>query len=105
MAKDIPVGTLRATNEPVAIGRDERGLYALSTICAHRGCDIREHGTIAPQGIHCSCHGSEYDKNGAVTHGPADHGLDHYRVEVTKDGRVIVHGGEIVAPDARTPVE
>lgn len=102
LGKDVPVGSLRVLDGPVALGRDEKGLYALSTICAHRGCDIREHGSIAPTGIHCTCHGSDYDRNGHVTHGPADRDLEHYRVEVRGDGHVIVHGGELVAPDART---
>jgi Rieske Fe-S protein len=102
-AQQVPVGTLRALDEPVAIGRDEKGLYALSTVCAHKGCDIRKHGEIGPSGIECSCHGSKFDRNGAVTHGPAEHGLDHYRVEV-KDGRVVVHAGEVVPAETRTPV-
>ena len=105
LSNKLEMGTLRALDQPVAIARDERGLYAVSTICAHKGCDIRDHGTISAQGIRCSCHGSEYDRNGAVTHGPAEHGLEHYRVELGKDGRVIVHAGEVVAADVRTPLE
>jgi nitrite reductase/ring-hydroxylating ferredoxin subunit len=103
-AEQFPVGSLRALDEPVAIGRDEKGLYALSTVCAHRGCDIRKHGEISPQGIKCSCHGSRYDRNGAVTHGPAERGLDHYKVAM-KNGRVVVEAGEVVSNDARMNVD
>jgi Rieske Fe-S protein len=101
----IPEGTLAPVDDqPVLLGHDARGLYAMSTVCAHKGCDIRSHGEITNQGLHCSCHGSRYDANGLPTHGPADHPLDHYAVTIADDGRVVIDAEKLVSPDARTPL-
>ena len=46
----------------------------LSPICTHRGC------TVGAQGEHlvCPCHGSTYDRSGAVLRGPAERPLRRY---------------------------
>src|SRR5206468_1892089 len=43
---------------PVVLGRDEQGLFALSSICTHWGCDMRKDGKATPEGVRCDCHGS-----------------------------------------------
>lgn len=100
----VAVGTLVPVgDQPVLLGRDARGLYAMSTVCAHKGCDIRSHGEITSQGLHCSCHGSRYDANGIPTHGPAERPLQHYAVTVGEDGRIVIDADTVVAAESRTP--
>ena len=56
----------------LALG-DER-VAVLSPVCTHRGC------TVEAQGEHlvCPCHGSTYDRSGAVLRGPAERPLRRY---------------------------
>src|SRR5262245_24323396 len=52
------------------IGRDAAGLYAMTAVCTHAGCVV----AVAPvptSGLDCPCHGSAYDRYGAVMRGPA----------------------------------
>ena len=64
----FPVGTLKGMpNDPVALGRDSSGLYAMSTLCTHAYCDMRSNGSIVSDGLFCSCHGSKFDRNGSPT--------------------------------------
>src|SRR5437867_3130285 len=68
----LPVGSLRAVpSEAVAIGRDDKGVYAMTLICTHASCDMGTQGSVSPSGIRCSCHGSVFDKDGNVVQGPA----------------------------------
>jgi len=88
----------------VFIGRDSGGLYAMSAVCTHAGCLLGAAGTTPESGIACGCHGSRFDGNGAVTHGPAGRPLQHYQVDVADDGSITVQGGIPVAASARTAV-
>jgi nitrite reductase/ring-hydroxylating ferredoxin subunit len=102
--KDVPIGTLKAVpNEPVILGRDAGGLYAMSAICTHQQCDITESGSILATSIVCSCHGSRFDVNGAVKVGPASSPLDHYSVTLAADGAITIHADKLVSLSARTP--
>ena len=50
--------------------RDEDGsVHAVSPICTHRGCQVRFNN--AERTWDCPCHGSRFDVDGKVTHGPA----------------------------------
>ena len=101
----LPEGTLRpVSGQPVAIGRDAGGVYAMTLICTHTQCDMRTDGTVAASGLVCSCHGSEFDGNGAVTKGPATKPLDHYAVEIDAEGEMTIKPGSVVSADARTAV-
>jgi Rieske Fe-S protein len=104
-ARDVPVGTLRGVgDQPLVIGRDASGLYAVSTICTHQRCNIRTSGQITANGFDCNCHGSRYDANGSVTRGPATRALDHYQVKLEADGSIIIYAGQVVDKDARIAV-
>jgi Rieske Fe-S protein len=63
------------------IRRDDR-LFALSSICTHKGCKVRVADDLS---FFCKCHKSTFDKDGHVTHGPARRDLP--RLEVAEDGR------------------
>ena len=103
----VPVGALLSISAaPGFVGRDAAGLYAMTAICTHQGCRIPappSPGDLATQ-IDCPCHGSQYDKNGAVLRGPAPAPLQHYRVDLAADGTITVQGNVLVGPNARTPV-
>ncbi len=51
----------------VALFRDAEGVYAVSLICTHLGCVVKN----IPEGFECPCHGSKFTMDGAVTKGPA----------------------------------
>ncbi|MCS6901106.1 MAG: Rieske (2Fe-2S) protein [Myxococcales bacterium] len=101
---DYIIGTLRALpNHPVAVGRDEDGFYAMTTICTHQQCDMRKDGSVTSNGLSCSCHGSQFDRNGVVLPGSAARtSLRHYRVGIS-DGALTVFAGEDVPASTRIP--
>lgn len=77
---------------------DSRGVYALSSVCTHAGCSVRSVGTD----LECPCHGSAFDRSGAVTAGPAKTPLQHFEVrEATPGGTLMVDLGKQVTSDAR----
>jgi cytochrome b6-f complex iron-sulfur subunit len=98
----VAIGSLTVVGtEPVCIGRDAAGVYAMTLTCTHAGCDIGQRGTVWAQGLICGCHGSEFDANGNVTRGPATQPLDHFDVSVDPNGNLTIHGDQIVAADQR----
>jgi cytochrome b6-f complex iron-sulfur subunit len=101
----LPVGTLRAiASKPVCIGRDANGVYAMTLICTHEGCDIGQNGSVSANGLACSCHGSRFSATGQVTNGPADAPLQHFEVTVDAAGELTVHTGSAVADTTRLKV-
>jgi cytochrome b6-f complex iron-sulfur subunit len=103
--KDLPVGTLqRIADAPAFIGRDAAGLYALSSTCTHAGCDVAVQRSETTASFNCPCHGSQFDRNGAVTRGPASSPLVHFAVELDAKGNVTVHGGTQVNAEVRMAV-
>src|SRR5258708_33863250 len=75
----LPQGTVRAVSGfPVAIGRDAGGVYALSLLCTHAGCDIAQDGRVGAGAIEGFCHASIFSGTGAVLRGPASPPLTHF---------------------------
>ena len=99
----LPVGTLLIMGN-VIVARDDQGVYAMTAICTHMGCMVRNVSHTLDGGAHCPCHGSIYDANGAVTQGPAPRPLQHYAVTLAADGTLTVDGGQPVPAETRTPV-
>jgi cytochrome b6-f complex iron-sulfur subunit len=62
------------------------GFKALSLVCPHLGCeaDVKKDGFI------CPCHGSRFDLNGNVTHGPATRSLQLLWLSISDDGHLIL---------------
>jgi Rieske Fe-S protein len=61
---------LNAGGEKVAAFRDEGGkVHAVSAVCTHLGCDVSWNN--AERSWDCACHGSRFDHEGRVIHGPA----------------------------------
>ncbi len=102
---EVPSGSLQAVGTlPVALGRDDGGLYAMTLTCTHARCNMAVDGQVGPGGAFCGCHASSFDANGAVTKGPARRSLVHYAVTVDADGNITIHGGQTVAAEVRTAV-
>jgi cytochrome b6-f complex iron-sulfur subunit len=101
----VPVGSLLPLpRDPGLLGRDSGGLYALSAICTHMGCLVPPPPTMVAMTMTCPCHGSEYDRNGAVVKGPAPSPLQHYQVDLAADGTITIQGNKPVASTFRTAV-
>ena len=110
---DVPAGSATALSEgslnavsgdPVCVGRDAKGVYAMTLICPHQGCDIGQNGTVSSQGIYCGCHGSEFNVDGNVLRGPASSPLAHFAVSADASGNLTVHTGTDVDPSTRLVV-
>jgi Rieske Fe-S protein len=100
----IAIGSLAAvTGQPVAIGRDANGVYAMTLTCTHEGCDMGAQGSVSSAGLDCACHGSQFDVNGNVTRGPANAPLAHFAVSIDASGDVTIDGANEVAASTRTP--
>jgi len=99
----LPVGAMMVMSN-VVVARDASGVYAMSAVCTHQGCLINDTSSGVAGGLHCPCHGSAFDGNGAVTHGPAASPLQHYAVTIAADGTMTVEGAQPVSADTRTSV-
>jgi Rieske Fe-S protein len=97
----LSVGTMLVLSN-VVLGRDAGGVYAMSAVCTHQGCLLGGKRTVTA-GLSCPCHGSAFDGNGRVTHGPAGRPLQHYAVTIAADGTITVDGSQPVSDTTRTP--
>lgn len=81
------------------LAADERGVFALTAICTHRGCLVLSEG---PTGFGCPCHDSAYNLQGEVTEGPAKLPLRHLAVQESEPGgRLQVDISTAVPPETR----
>lgn len=101
----LPVGTVRAiAGESVAICRDGAGIYAMTLICTHQGCDMSgAAGLVGDTRIQCGCHGSIFDAQGSVVQGPARSPLQHFVVSKDPQGNLTIHGDQPATAQTRLP--
>ena len=65
--------------EKLAVRRDEDGtLHVLSASCTHKGCTVTWNN--ADRTWDCPCHGSVFEADGTVFHGPARKPLERRSV-------------------------
>jgi cytochrome b6-f complex iron-sulfur subunit len=84
-ASNYPLNSRSIISEPPAmLVHTEKGFFALSLVCTHLGCTVEK----KDQGFACPCHGSRYNEDGKVTHGPAEKPLKPLRVDVTPEGKL-----------------
>ena len=84
-ASNYPLGSRTVLSKPTAVLlHTEKGFSAFSLVCTHLGCTVEENA----QGFACPCHGSHFDRDGNVTHGPAAKPLHSLRIEITEDGNL-----------------
>ena len=72
----------------VWIVRDDKSIYALSTVCTHLGCT--PNWLEAEQKYKCPCHGSGFRKSGINFEGPAPRPLERYRIVLADSGEIII---------------
>lgn len=75
-------------NHRAWIVRNEKGFYALSTICTHLGCT--PNWLQAEQKFKCPCHGSGYYITGVNFEGPAPRPLERFQITLADDGQIVV---------------
>jgi Rieske Fe-S protein len=68
------------------IAHHENGFQAHSLICPHLGCTLN----LVGDGFLCPCHGSGFDLEGRLRHGPADQPLRELSVEINDQGHLIL---------------
>lgn len=84
-ASNYPVNSRTPLSEPPAVLiHSEKGFSAFSLVCTHLGCTVEKNA----QGFACPCHGSRFDADGKVAHGPAAQPLRSLCVEVTEKGNL-----------------
>ncbi len=102
---DIMQGLLKAvSSSSLLLGRDAGGIYAMTSLCTHKACDMCIKGSISAAGVVCTCHNSKFDNSGAVTQGPALKPLDHFDCVVLDDGTIGVDKAKVVPAEFRAPV-
>lgn len=85
MLRVLPTGE---ANPIFVLALGDGQFSALSSVCTHRGCAVDAHGDR----LVCPCHGSTYDRSGAVLRGPAERPLRRYAVQVDGDHITIMLG-------------
>jgi Rieske Fe-S protein len=63
------------TGKIIVIRLTSSKFIALNITCTHKHCAVDYDGAS----FECPCHGSQYDKYGKVTHGPATKNLKSYK--------------------------
>jgi Rieske Fe-S protein len=87
----------------VMVGRDSGGVYALSSVCTHQGCDLNVDGQLIIGGIRCLCHGSIFTLTGQVEVGPAFSPLPAFAI-TESCGQLFVNTSELVPSTQRLAV-
>ena len=92
---DFSEGVVRFQKEKKAyvIGTSG-GVYALSAVCTHLGCIARYKSD--EKVIACPCHGSRFDLEGNVVHGPAPRPLPWLDVTQDAQGNLLVDTGIVI---------
>jgi cytochrome b6-f complex iron-sulfur subunit len=91
---EFPAGTIRAIEgRNVLVMASSEGVAALSLICTHLGCVVKEEG----EEYLCPCHGSRFGSQGGVLAGPAPRGLKWLDVSSAADGTLVVDARREVA--------
>lgn len=84
---NFPIGSRTVLPDvPAVLIHSPDGFSAISMTCTHLGCTL----SYQLEAFTCQCHGSRFDKNGRVTHGPAVEPLPALAVERTADGRLAI---------------
>ena len=77
--------------------RREKTLFALSSVCTHKGCKVRVADDLS---FFCKCHKSEFDRDGHVTKGPAKRDLPRIPVATDESGHLHVALDVVPRPDS-----
>ena len=97
----VALGSLAIVARSFLLGRDAKGLYAMSLQCTHQGCAVVQQ---SGNQLFCPCHKSVFDSNGAVLVGPAKLPLPHFAVTVDAAGNITVDMYAVVGVNVRAAV-
>jgi Rieske Fe-S protein len=91
------------------LARDAGGIYAMTSICTHFGCDLNDEGGVIGDDGEIDCgspcgHGSKFGPNGEVVAGPAGEALKHWKVTIDEAGAILVDVGNEVPAEERAAV-
>jgi cytochrome b6-f complex iron-sulfur subunit len=93
--EDYPEGSTFMPNLRVFLFRKGNSFRAASAVCSHLGCTVN----LAGDGFHCPCHGSVFDKTGAVVSGPAPSSLAWFEITLSRDGHLVIDTAQPVKAD------
>ena len=97
-ASDFPPDSVTfLPDQRLFVFNEADGLYVISSICTHLGCNVKRGGP----GFACPCHGSQFDDSGRVVHGPAPKPLLWYALSLSPRGRLVVDMDQPVTPAFR----
>jgi Rieske Fe-S protein len=82
---DVPVGSGVIVGDIVVTQPTAGQFKGLSAKCTHKGCTVN---AVADGTIDCPCHGSKFNLDGTVAHGPADRPLPTVNIAVQGDSIV-----------------
>ena len=88
---DYTIGAIDETFKEkygVWIGRTDKYVYALSTVCTHLGCT--PNWLAGESKFKCPCHGSGFRKTGVNFEGPAPRPLERHWIGLADDGQILV---------------
>ena len=98
--EDYAEGPTFLPNLRVFLFRKGNSFRAASAVCSHLGCTVN----LAGKGFHCPCHGSVFDADGSVMHGPAPKSLQWFEVTQARDGQLLVNKDKVVPSSYRLMV-
>jgi Rieske Fe-S protein len=83
---DVPVGS-GVIVDKVVVTQPTAGVFkGFSSTCTHAGCTVNK---VADGTIDCPCHGSKFNLDGSVAHGPAQKPLAPENISVQGDSIVL----------------
>jgi Rieske Fe-S protein len=83
---DVPVGSGVIVGEVVITQPVVGQFKGFSSKCTHKGCAVNK---VADATIDCPCHGSKFNLDGTVAHGPATEPLEAKEISVQGDSIVL----------------
>lgn len=63
-----------------AVFNDNGTLRAMSKVCTHLGCSVS--WNAEEKSFNCPCHGSKFNPDGSVKHGPAEEPLEPMEISI-----------------------
>lgn len=88
--------------ERILVKRDANGLSAMSLVCTHQACMVRN-DDLSSRHFLCPCHGSRFNERGEVQSGPASKDLPWIELEIDQEKNLWALFGKEVTPDWRLP--
>jgi len=77
--------------------RDTAGLYAVSDVCTHRECMLKNSNNR----LECPCHEGVFTLHGQPMSGPVEEPLNHYYIYKNKQNQLVVDMSRVVQKEFR----